>query len=166
MADDVSLVEARTDGVGPERASVRGVRGAVASADQVATLAGIGVLAAGGNAVDAAIATNAAMAVVGPHLCGLGGDLFALVSTGGEVHALNASGRAGAGADADALRAEGHREMPFRHDIRTVTVPGCVDGWTALHARFGSLPLAELLAPAIALASDGFAALKRMRSTG
>ena len=63
----------------PPTTSVRGTRGAVASADQAATIAGIRMLAAGGNAVDAAIATNAVMAVVGPHLCGIGGDLFALV---------------------------------------------------------------------------------------
>src|SRR5690606_27631921 len=121
----------------PPTSSVRGTRGAAAAADQSATLAGIGVLAAGGNAVDAAIATNAVMAVVGPHLCGMGGDLFALVSTPDGVVALNASGHAGSGASADALRADGFDAMPFRHDIRAVTVPGCVDGWAALHARFG-----------------------------
>jgi gamma-glutamyltranspeptidase/glutathione hydrolase len=112
----------------------------------------------GGNAVDAAIATNAAIAVTGPHLCGMGGDLFALVHDGDQVVALNSSGRAGSGADADALRAEGHTTMPYRHDIRTVTVPGCVDGWCALHDRFGSLPLADILGPAIDLAENGFPA--------
>jgi gamma-glutamyltranspeptidase/glutathione hydrolase len=136
--------------------SVRGTRGAVAAADQSATIAGIRVLAAGGNAVDAAIATNAVMAVVAPHLCGMGGDLFALVSTPDGVIALNASGRAGSGASAEALRADGHTEMPFRHDIRTVTVPGCVDGWVALHARFGTMPLEDLLASAMQLAGEGF----------
>lgn len=130
----------------------------VASADQLATQAGMAVLALGGNAVDAAIATNAAIAVTGPHLCGMGGDLFALVHDGSTVHALNASGRAGAGADAATLRAEGRTEMPFRHDIRSVTVPGCVDGWCALHERFGRLALVEVLAPAIALADGGFPA--------
>ncbi len=132
----------------------------VASADALATQAGLAMLAAGGNAVDAAIATNAAIAVTGPHLCGMGGDLFALVHDGGigTVHCLNSSGRSGSGATADELRAVGMTEMPFRHDIRTVTVPGCVDGWVTLHARFGTLPLATLLAPAIALAEDGFPA--------
>lgn len=130
----------------------------VASADALATQAGLAMLAVGGNAVDAAIATNAAMAVVAPHLCGMGGDLFALIHDGSTVHALNASGRAGSGASADAVRADGHTVMPFRHDIRTVTIPGCVDGWIALHERFGTLPLATLLAPAIALADDGFPA--------
>ena len=130
----------------------------VASADQLASGAGDFVLRKGGNAVDAAIAANAAMAVTGPHLCGMGGDLFALIHDGTTVTALNASGRSGSGTTAEHLRAEGHRTMPFRHDIRTVTVPGCVDGWIALHRRYGSLPLAELLAPAIDLAEHGFPA--------
>jgi len=130
----------------------------VASADQLATQAGLAAIALGGNAVDAAIATNAALAVTGPHLCGMGGDLFALVHDGERVHALNSSGRAGSGASAAALRADGHPEMPFRHDVRTVTVPGCVDGWCALHERFGRLPLVQVLAPAIRLAEQGFPA--------
>lgn len=138
--------------------SVRGSKHMVASADQLASRAGDRIFQLGGNAVDAAIATNAAIAVVGPHLCGMGGDLFALVHTGSEVLALNASGRSGSGADAARLRAEGHAEMPFHHDIRTVTVPGCVDGWIELHTRFGSLSLAEILAPAIDLAENGFPA--------
>ena len=137
---------------------VRGARGAVASADDRATQVGLDVLATGGNAVDSAIATNAVMAVVGPHLCGLGGDLFALVHDAGATYSLNASGRAGSGADPAALREEGHAQMPFRHDVRSVTVPGCVDGWAALHERFGSLPLTTLLQPAIDLAEAGFAA--------
>ncbi len=130
----------------------------VSSSDQLATQAGMAVLAAGGNAVDAAIATNAAIAVTAPHLCGMGGDLFALIHDGAEVHALNATGRAGAHANAEQLRREGHAEMPFRHDIRTVTVPGCVDGWCALHERFGVASLATVLAPAIRLATEGFPA--------
>ena len=142
----------------PPHSSVRATRHVVASADQVATRAGDLMFARGGNAVDAAIATNAAIAVTGPHLCGMGGDLFALVHTADGVVALNSSGRAGSGADPAALRAEGLSQMPFRHDIRSVTVPGCVDGWLALHERFGSLPLAEILAPAISLADEGFAA--------
>ncbi len=140
------------------QSSVRGTRHLVAAADQVAARAGDLAFAAGGNAVDAAIATNAAIAVTGPHLCGMGGDLFALVHTPDGVAALNSSGRAGSGADPEAMRAEGLTSMPFRHDIRSVTVPGCVDGWIALHERFGSLPLTDLLAPAIDLAEFGFAA--------
>ncbi|HEY3486077.1 MAG TPA: gamma-glutamyltransferase, partial [Ilumatobacteraceae bacterium] len=78
--------------------------------------------------------------------------------TGRSVAAINASGRAGSGADPAKLRAEGHRVMPFRHDARSVTVPGCVDGWLSLHDRFGTLPLATVLAPAIHLAEHGFPA--------
>jgi gamma-glutamyltranspeptidase/glutathione hydrolase len=138
--------------------TVRAPGAMVAAADQLATQAGLAILAKGGNAVDAAIATNAAIAVTGPHLCGMGGDLFALIHDGSAVHALDAAGRAGSGSDSARLRAEGHREMPFRHDIRTVTVPGCVDGWCALHERFGSLALDTIFAPAIELAEHGFPA--------
>jgi len=145
--------------------SVRSPRHMVASADQLASAAGMEIFAAGGNAVDAAIATNAAIAVTAPHMCGMGGDLFALVHVDdpasdvpGETFALNASGRAGSGADADALRCEGRTEMPFKLDVRSVTVPGCIDGWMALHERFGSLPLDTILAPARRLAADGFPA--------
>ncbi|MDP9464177.1 MAG: gamma-glutamyltransferase, partial [Actinomycetota bacterium] len=142
----------------PRFHSVRSPQAMVASADQLATQIGLRALTIGGNAVDAAIATNAAIAVTCPHLCGMGGDLFALVHRDGEVFALNSTGRAGAGADAAALRAEGRSDMPFRQDIRVVTVPGCVDGWVALHERFGTLPLPVLLQPAIELAADGFPA--------
>jgi gamma-glutamyltranspeptidase/glutathione hydrolase len=128
----------------------------VASADAMATQAGLAALDRGGSAADAAVATNAVLAVTAPHLCGMGGDLFALVHVDGDAPAaLNASGRAGSGADPEALRDEGHRTMPMRHEIRTVTVPGCVDGWLALHARFGRLPLDEVLSPAIAAAERG-----------
>ena len=137
--------------------TVRGSRCVVAAADQLATQAGMWAFARGGNAVDAAIAANAALAVTGPHLCGMGGDLFAIVSTpSGDLVGLNASGRAGSGADATALRAEGFTAMPFRGDVRSVTVPGCVDGWTTLHERFGVLDLDVVLNPAIRLAADGF----------
>jgi gamma-glutamyltranspeptidase/glutathione hydrolase len=130
----------------------------VATADQIASQAGMAAFHRGGNAVDAAIAANAAIAVTSPHLCGLGGDLFVLVHTGRSVVALNASGRAGSGADPGPLRRAGLLEMPFRHDIRSVTLPGCVDGWVALHERFGSIPLADVLTPAIRIAEHGFPA--------
>lgn len=141
--------------------TVRGDRGMVCSVDSLATAAGVDVLGAGGSAADAAIATNAALAVTAQHLCGLGGDLLALVHRPGSNDrpaALVAVGAAGSGADPGRLRAEGHRQMPRRRDIRTVTVPGCVDGWLALHARFGRLPLADLLEPARRLATGGFPA--------
>lgn len=137
----------------------------VSSADRLATSAGIEVLRHGGNAVDAALATNAVMAVVAPHLCGMGGDLFALVHTPTGVFAVNGSGRAGSGSDAAQLRREGHAEMPLRLDVRTVTVPGCVDGWLALHGRFGSRPLHELFAAAVELADNGFPASPLLTSS-
>lgn len=90
----------------------------------------------------------------------MGGDLFALVHTPSDEvpHALNASGRSGSGADPDAMRREGITSMPMRGDVRSVPVPGCVDGWVTLHGRFGRLPLAEVLEPARKYAADGFAA--------
>ena len=131
----------------------------VTTVDRLASGAGAAVLRAGGSAVDGAIAANAVLAVTAQHMCGMGGDLFALVHDGsGTPAALNASGRAGSGADAGALRATGTTHMPFRGDIRSVTVPGCVDGWCALHERFGRRPLPEVLAPAIGYARDGFPA--------
>jgi gamma-glutamyltranspeptidase / glutathione hydrolase len=136
-----------------------GLRGMVAAADQLAASAGLAMLERGGSAGDAAVATGAAMAVVGPHLCGLGGDVLAMVSPpAGSPEALLSIGRAGAGSDAEGLRRDGHQTMPVRGDIRSVQVPGAVDGWLALHERYGRLPLAEVLAPAIELATDGFPA--------
>ncbi len=130
----------------------------IASADAVATTAGLRILKLGGNAVDAAIATSATMAVVAPHLCGMGGDLFALIHVDGEVFSLNAAGRAGSGVDADQLRESGLTSMPMTGNFNSVTVPGCVAGWLALHERFGTLPLADLFETAISLAEDGFRA--------
>jgi gamma-glutamyltranspeptidase/glutathione hydrolase len=133
--------------------------GMVCSVDHLASAAGVDMLRRGGSAADAAIATSAMLAITTPHLCGMGGDLFALVHEGsGPPVALNASGRAGAGADAARLRSEGARVMPHRHDVRSVPVPGCVDGWLALHARFGRLDLADVLDPARRAADEGFAA--------
>ncbi|MFC4535054.1 gamma-glutamyltransferase family protein [Sphaerisporangium dianthi] len=133
--------------------------GMVCTIDHLASGAGLAMLDRGGTAVDAAIAANAVLAVTAPHNCGLGGDLFALVHDGeGTPKALNASGRSGSGADPGRLRAEGHERMPFQHDIRSVTVPGCADGWLALHARYGRLPFGDLLAPAVRYAEEGFPA--------
>jgi gamma-glutamyltranspeptidase/glutathione hydrolase len=132
--------------------------GLVCSVDHLASSVGAQVLADGGSAVDAAIAANAVLAVTTPHMCGLGGDLFALVhhADGSPPDVVDAAGRAGSGASAEQLRAEGHTHMPFTGDVRTATVPGCVDGWAVLHERHGRLPLADVLAPAIRLATDGF----------
>lgn len=134
--------------------------GMVCSVDHLASSAAVAILRAGGSAADAAVCASAVLAVTAPHLCGMGGDLFALVHRPGDgaPAALNASGRAGSGADPDRLRAEGHTRMPFTGDVRSAPVPGCVDGWLALHERFGRQPLSDVLAPAIAYAAEGFPA--------
>jgi gamma-glutamyltranspeptidase/glutathione hydrolase len=139
--------------------AVAGRGDAVASPHILATQAGMEIFARGGNAVDAAIATNAVQGVVAPETCGIGGDLFALVATGdgGPPATLNASGPAGSGADAEALRRSGHTTMPRRHPA-AVTVPGCVAGWRDLWERHGSVAWSELFAPAIRHADDGFPA--------
>ena len=131
----------------------------VCSVDATASQIGIDVLTRGGNAVDAALATNAALAVTQQHMCGMGGDLFAIVHQPGQPPVvLNASGRAGSGAQPDRLRSRNLTAIPHHGDIAAVPVPGCVDGWIALHERFATIPLSELLQPASALATDGFAA--------
>ena len=157
---------ARPDGVplapfGPRT----GRRGMVAAADQLAASAGLAMLARGGSAADAAVATGTAMAVVGPHLCGLGGDVLAMVAAAGVVARgapLHRPGRRRAPTPAR-MRAEGMATMPVRGDIRSVQVPGAVDGWLALHERYGRLPLDEVLAPAIELAVGG---LPRLHHAG
>ncbi len=131
----------------------------VCAIDHLAAAAGGAMLRAGGTAADAGVAASAVLAVTSQHLCGMGGDLLAVVHPGdGPPVALNASGRAGSGADPARLRAEGHTRMPPVGDIRAVPVPGCVDGWVALHERFGRLDLADVLEPARAYADEGFPA--------
>ncbi|HLI54649.1 MAG TPA: gamma-glutamyltransferase [Acidimicrobiales bacterium] len=141
--------------------------GLVCADDHLAAQAGVAALRAGGSAADAAVAASAVLAVTCQHMCGMGGDLFALVHRPGAERpfALNASGRAGSGADPDRLRAEGHHRMPVAGDIRSVPVPGCVDGWLALHERFGRLPLADVLADAVRYAEDGFPASPLLAAT-
>ena len=138
---------------------------------RLASEAAVAVMRAGGNAADGAVAANAVLGVVLPTTCGVGGDLFALVHRPGmeTPAALNASGRGGSNLDAGALRSAGHAAFPL-FTAETVTVPGCVDGWEALVGRFGSLPLSDLLEPALRIAIDGFevspelaAALVRLR---
>lgn len=130
----------------------------VATIDHLATSAGVDLLRRGGSAVDAAVGANAVLSVTSSHMCGMGGDLWALVHVDdGEPPAtLDASGRAGSGADPDRARGDGLTSIPHTGDIRAVTVPGAVDGWLALHERFGRLPLDEVFSAAIALADDGF----------
>jgi gamma-glutamyltranspeptidase/glutathione hydrolase len=140
--------------------------GVAVSPHHLASRAGVAILHAGGNAVDAAVAVNAVLGVVAPDTCGPGGDLFALIHGSGRTRplALNASGRAGSGADAAALRAAGHDELPPLSPS-TITVPGCVDGWEALIATEGNLSLGDVLAPAIELATEGFATSRELASS-
>jgi gamma-glutamyltranspeptidase/glutathione hydrolase len=137
--------------------------GAVASPHSAATEAGAAVLAAGGNALDAAIATNAMLAVVYPHMCGVGGDLLLLYHEArtGTVHCLNGTGAAPALATPGAFAERGLDAVPARGPL-PVTVPGAVGAWDAAVARFGTRSLADLLAPAIAAAEQGVAVTGRL----
>ena len=139
------------------RPSVVAQHGMVATSETQAAMAGLRVLEEGGNAVDAAIATSAALCVTEPMSTGLGGDMFALtwMAKDRKVTALNGSGRAGSRASLEELRSAGHREMP-QLGAESVTVPGIVDGWDTLLKRHGTMPLSRLLKPAIGYASDGF----------
>ena len=129
--------------------------GMVCSVDHLASAAGVAVLRHGGSAADAAVAASAVLAVTSPHLCGMGGDLFALVHAPGEPTRRPRSTPAGGPAAAPTPSGCGPRAtppMPFHGDVRSRRrCPGCVDGWLALHERFGRLPLADVLAAAIAL---------------
>lgn len=131
--------------------------GIVATEHPLASQAGATILAQGGNAIDAAIAANAMMGVVSPMMCGIGGDLFAIVyeARSGKIYGLNASGWAPEGLTLEFLKGQRLSNMPSR-GIHSVTVPGAVDGWSKLSRRFGKKKLATVLAPAIHFAEDGF----------
>jgi gamma-glutamyltranspeptidase / glutathione hydrolase len=131
--------------------------GIVAAESPLAAQAGVRMLEQGGNAIDAAITTNAVMGVVAPMMNGIGGDLFAIVyeAKSGKLFGLNASGWAPQGLTIDFLRGQGLTEMP-NYTVNVVTVPGAVDGWQMLANRFGQKPLAEDLAAAIRTAENGF----------
>jgi len=139
------------------RSVALGRRGLIATSQPLASAAGLGVLHAGGNAIDAAVTAAAVLAVVEPTMTGVGGDLFAIVHEAGpdRTVGLNASGRAPAAATLEDLGRRGHRAMP-RTGPLAISVPGAVDGWGQLLARHGTLPLADALAPAIDLARRGF----------
>lgn len=141
----------------PGRSMIATRHGIVASSQPLASQAAVRVLERGGHAVDAAIAANAAIGVMEPTGNGVGGDLFAIVYDAGadRVYGLNSSGWAPEGLTPGALAERGIEEMPSR-GIHTVTVPGAVAGWAALHDRFGALPLSDDLAPAIYFAENGF----------
>jgi gamma-glutamyltranspeptidase / glutathione hydrolase len=139
------------------RSMVISIGGMAASEHPLASQAGASILASGGHAVDAAIAVNAVMGVVAPMMNGIGGDLFAIVydAASGELQGINGSGGAPAALTIDRLRADGITGMP-QSGIHSVTVPGAVAAWSMLSARFGRLPLARVLSPAIQIAEEGF----------
>jgi len=119
--------------------------------------AGLDILKRGGSAIDAAIATNACLSLMEPTACGLGGDLFAIVwdPATGTLVGLNASGRAPMNLTAEEVPPEADGTIPLFSPYAW-TVPGCVDGWFALHGKFGRLPMSDILAPAIRYAGEGF----------
>jgi gamma-glutamyltranspeptidase / glutathione hydrolase len=145
----------------PERNYARSMtispRGIVATSQVLASQAGAMILAKGGSAVDAAIAANAVLGLTEPMMDGIGGDLFVLHRDAktGAITGLNASGAAPRAMTIDALKAKGHYSMPST-GIHSVSVPGCVRGWAAMHKRFGKLPWRELFTAAIGFAENGF----------
>ncbi|MFB7139365.1 gamma-glutamyltransferase [Gottfriedia sp. NPDC056225] len=138
-----------------QRHTTFGKNGMVATSQPLAAQAGLDILKKGGNAIDAAIATAAALTVVEPTSNGIGGDAFALVWVKGELHGLNGSGPAPKSISIEKLKEQGIEKMPT-HGVIPVTVPGVPAAWAALSKRFGKLPLEEVLQPAITLAEEGF----------
>ncbi len=143
------------DHVTTARKPVLAPNGVVATSHPLAAQSGLSVLRAGGNAVDAAIATAATLTVVQPTSTDVGGDLFALVWDDGELSGLNGSGRAPMTLTADAVRAAGATTMP-RRGWQSVTIPGVPAGWRDLHARYGRAPFGTLFEDAIGYAERGF----------
>jgi len=139
------------------RSMVISTGGIVASESPLASQAGVRILEQGGNAVDAAIATNAMMGVVEPMMNGIGGDLFAIVydAKANKLYGLNASGWAPKELTIEFLQKQGLKSMP-QSGVNTITVPGAVDGWQKLADKFGRKKLKEDLAAAIRTAQDGF----------
>ena len=141
------------------RSPVLARRGMAATAQPLATLIAIDILKRGGTAVDGAIAANAALGLMEPVACGIGGDLFAIVwdPASKRLHGYNGSGRSPMGRSyADTMKKLAGREHIPPLGSLAVSVPGTVDAWFALHEKFGRLPMKELLAPAAAYANEGF----------
>ncbi len=139
------------------RSEVYAVHGMAATSQPLATQIALDVLKQGGSAVDAAIAANAALGLMEPTGCGIGGDLYAIVWDSGkkELTGLNASGRSPRSLTLEELRKRGLEKIPAFGPL-PVSVPGAVDGWFELHERYGRLPMADVLAPAVRYAREGF----------
>jgi gamma-glutamyltranspeptidase/glutathione hydrolase len=139
------------------RSEVLGQNGMVATSHPLATQIGLDILKGGGNAIDAAIAANAALGLMEPTGCGIGGDLFAIVWDGKskKLYGLNASGRSPQNLTLDYFEKQGMEKIPSFGPL-PVSVPCAVDWWFTLHQKFGSKPMSEILAPAIDYAEKGF----------
>jgi gamma-glutamyltranspeptidase/glutathione hydrolase len=139
------------------RSEVLAKNGMVATSHPLATQIGLDILKSGGNAIDAAIAANAALGLMEPTGCGIGGDLFAIVwdSKSQKLYGLNASGRSPSALSLEYFKEKKMKKIPS-HGPLPVSVPGAVDGWFELHSKFGSKPMVEILAPAISYAENGF----------
>ncbi|HEU4388471.1 MAG TPA: gamma-glutamyltransferase [Blastocatellia bacterium] len=144
------------------RSVVRSRNGMVASSQPLASQIGVEILKRGGNAVDAAIAMAAVLNVTEPMMTGIGGDAFALVYSAktGEFRGLNASGRAPRALTRDYFAKKGMKTMP-EEGMETVTVPGAFDGWVTLLEKYGTMKLADVLAPAIEYAENGFPVMEK-----
>jgi gamma-glutamyltranspeptidase/glutathione hydrolase len=155
---NVQQVNNRTAG----RSIVRAPHGMVASSQPLASQIGVEVLKRGGNAIDAAIAMAAVLNVTEPMMTGIGGDAFMLVywSKTGEIKGLNASGRAPRALSLDYFAKKGIKTMPDL-GMESVTVPGAFDGWVQLLEKYGTMKLADLLAPAIEYAEEGFPVMEK-----
>jgi gamma-glutamyltranspeptidase / glutathione hydrolase len=167
-APAATAAAARPTAAGPtfpvtNRPDVMGLEAAVSSDHPLASAAGIEVLRRGGNAVDAAVTMAGVLAVVRPHMNGVGGDAFALIldASTGRVSALNGSGRSGALATPEFFRAAGQTSVPGRGAL-SVSIPGAVGAWEEALQRHGTLTLAQALAPAIRYAEDGFPVSQRL----
>jgi gamma-glutamyltranspeptidase/glutathione hydrolase len=138
------------------RSAVLARHGMVATSQPLAAQAGLRILQQGGNAVDAAVATAAVLAVVEPMMTGLGGDMFAMVYTAkGELAGINGSGFSPAAANIEFFRQRKLEQIPIRGPF-AVSVPGAVDGWATLLEKYGTMSFAQVLAPAIDYAENGF----------
>ena len=139
------------------RSEVIAQHGMAATSQPLATQIALDILKKGGSAVDAAIAANAALGLMEPTGNGMGGDLFAIVwdAKSQKLHGLNASGRSPMSLTLIDFLESGLTRIP-PYGVLPITVPGCVDGWFELHEKFGKLKMAEVLAPAIGYARDGF----------
>src|SRR5215510_7731910 len=147
------------------RPATRSSNGMVTSPHALASQAGAEVLRDGGMAIDAAVATSAALSVLYPHMTGIGGDAFWLIHDArtGAVRYIDGGGRATSRGTIDAFARRGLSEVPYRGPLPgTLTVPGAVASWTMAHAAYGRLPLRRCLESAIGYARDGFAVTPRL----